>query len=66
MTEDWKLAIVNLISRIGLGAASVILQRLNAPNANLDTAIAALEAAAAKSAEDYLREAREKLAPPTP
>lgn len=55
------VAIINLVTRVGFGAASVLLQRLSKPHATLEDAIAALDEAAKKSAEDYLKEAAARL-----
>jgi len=65
MSEMMIIAIINLVTRVGFGAASVFLQRLNKPHATLQDAIDALNEAATKSAEDYLAEAKAKL-PPSP
>lgn len=64
MSEALIIAIFNLVTRFGFSAASVLLQRLNKPHATIDDAIAALNEAASKSAEDYLAEARLKLNKP--
>lgn len=60
MTPD-KLALINLIARVGLSAALTIYETIaSAPTA--EDAVAALRKAASKSADDYLAEAAAKLA----
>jgi hypothetical protein len=61
MSEMMIIAIINLVTRVGFGAASVLLQRLGKPHATLQDAIDALNEASAKSAEDYLKEARARM-----
>ncbi len=58
MTPELLVAIINLISRVGLSVASVFLQRVNKPSPTLDDAIAALDEASKKSAQDYLDQAK--------
>ncbi len=58
MSDAMILAIINLVIRIGLPAASILIERLNKPSASIDDAIEALKLAAAKSAQDYLDEAK--------
>jgi hypothetical protein len=60
MTPE-TLALIQLIAKVGLDAALVILQAINKPAATIDDAIAALEAARAKTSADYLAEAKAAL-----
>jgi len=61
MSEALIIAIISLVTKVGFGAASVLLQRLGKPHATLQDAIDALNEAANKSAEDYLKEAKARM-----
>lgn len=50
--------IVQLVARVGIPAAIAMIENLRKPSVTIDEALAALRAAAAKSADDYLAEAR--------
>lgn len=61
MTPELWRAVMEFAVRFGLNAAIALLERIGKPGATIDDAIAALAEAQAKSAEDYLAEARRKL-----
>lgn len=64
MNPSLLIAIINLVSKVGLDAAAYILDGLK--NAKtIDEAIAALEASKNKSWADYVAEAKSNL-PPAP
>lgn len=72
MNTQLLIAIINLVSEVGLSVAVTILQGLGKA-ATLDDAIAALQASLQKTAADYLKEAQDAVAaqqppvtPPTP
>jgi hypothetical protein len=56
MTPDLWAAVMNYAVKFGIDAAIAIVKAIN-NNANIDDAIAALDKAKAKTAEDYLKEA---------
>lgn len=70
MNDPFTLAIINLVGRVGFDGAIYFLQ--NIKNAKtIDDAIAALDASAKKTWDDYKKEALNALtvppaAPPTP
>lgn len=53
--------IIELVSKIGIPAALALLNALKKPSVSIDEAIAALQLAELKSAQDYLDEAKAKL-----
>jgi len=66
MTEQLWLAIIAFATKFGLNAAMVILGAMNKPAATIDDAIKSFAEAEQKSAEDFRREARERLGIPQP
>ena len=67
MTPEIIVAILNFATKFGIDAAVAIIQNLNKPAASLDDAIAALQAAKTKTAQQYLDEAKAALPTlPTP
>lgn len=57
MNDNLKAAVINAYVQLGCAVATTLLDGLRTA-ATLDDAIAALEAAETKTAEDYLAEAR--------
>ncbi len=55
MSEQERIAIYNLIASLGIQAGATVLQSVGKA-ATIDDAIAALQAAATKTAQDYLNE----------
>lgn len=67
MTPDLIVAILSFATKFGIDAAIAVIQNLNKPAATIDDAIAALQAAKTKTAQQYLDEAKAALpTPPTP
>ena len=52
--------IIQLVSKIGIPAAIALIESLKKGTVTIDEAIVALKAAEAKTADDYLKEARGK------
>lgn len=65
MNTQLLIAIINLVSEVGLSVAVTILQGLGKA-ATLDDAIAALQASLQKTAADYLKEAQDAVAAQQP
>lgn len=66
MSEAMIIALMGFAVKFGIPAAQAFLSNINKPSVSLDDAIKALESAAEKSAEDYLREARARAGIPEP
>jgi len=56
MSEGLIIAIINLVSKVGIDAAISVIKGVSKA-ATIDEAIAALEASAAKTWDDYKKEA---------
>ena len=65
MSDALIIALINLIATVGLDAAISIINGLKSA-ATLDDAIQALKDTQAKTAQDYLDEAKKNALPPTP
>lgn len=59
-------AILMFAGRFGIPATQTLLTNLNKPSVTLDDTIVALDKAATKSADDYLKEARIRAGIPEP
>lgn len=59
--NDFQIAIINLITKIGLDAAIVVMEQLGTATTK-EEAVAALKRARDKTAEQYLAEAAAKAA----
>lgn len=64
MSPELLIAILNFATKFGLEAAIEILKVK--PGTTIDEAIAALERAKTKTAQDYLDEAKRNLPPASP
>lgn len=64
MSEQFLIALIQFAIKFGLDAALAIARA--SKDASIDEAIAALEVAKNKTAQDYLDEAKAKLPPPVP
>lgn len=64
MKNEMIAALLQFAVAFGIPAALAFLRGINKPDITIDDAIAALDAAATKTAENYLEEARARLAAP--
>lgn len=65
MTPELWIALIQFGTKFGLDAALAIINGIKGGK-TIDDAIAALELAKTKTAEQYLQEAKDALTPPVP